>query len=116
MTTSSSELVFTHTQASLTAAVTFVAVVVVLAMIGWKRSGWRGSIGILEFLRVLVAIGIAITLLQPEWRETFKPDTKPVVAVLYDASGSMETRDVINAADPAAEAKSRTDGRRRAVD
>jgi uncharacterized membrane protein len=109
MTPSSRELVFTHTQGSLTAAVIFVGVVVVLAVLGWKRSGWRGSIGILELLRVLVAIGIALTLLQPEWRETFKPETKPVVAVLHDASGSMETRDVVNAADPAAEAKLRTD-------
>ena len=109
MTSSSRELVFTHTPASLTAAVTFAAVVAVLAILGWKRSGWRGAIGILEFLRVLVAVGIAITLLQPEWRETFKPDSKPVIAVLYDASGSMETRDVINAVDPAAEARSRTD-------
>ena len=109
MTASSRELVFTHTTASLTAAAVFVFVVAVLAFLGWKRSGWRGSIGFLEFLRVLVALGIALTLLQPEWKETFQPESKPVIAVLHDASGSMETRDVVNAADPAAEAKARTD-------
>jgi hypothetical protein len=109
MTASTRELVFTHTPLSLTVSVGFVLVVAVLAFTGWKRSGWRAAIGWLEFLRVLVAIGIAVTLNQPEWRETFKPDTKPVVAVLHDTSGSMETQDVVSAADPAAPAKSRTE-------
>ncbi|HEX2746462.1 MAG TPA: hypothetical protein VHM91_00575 [Verrucomicrobiales bacterium] len=108
MTVSTRELVFTHTPLSLTVSVAFVAVVAVLAVIGWKRSGWRKAIGWLEFLRVLVAIGIAITLNQPEWRETFKPDTKPVVAVLYDTSGSMETQDVVDPADAKAPAKARS--------
>lgn len=107
MTSTTRELVFTQTPISVTVSVVFVAVVAVLAFTGWKRSAWRTSIGWLEFLRVLVAAGIAITLNQPEWRETFKPDTKPVLAVLHDVSGSMETRDVMVAGDPAAEAKSR---------
>lgn len=109
MTASSREIVFTHTPLSLTASVVFVAVVAVLALIGWRRSGWRRSIGWLEFLRVLVAAGIAITLNQPEWRETFKPDTRPVVAVLHDTSGSMETVDIVNPTDPSAAAKSRAE-------
>src|SRR5688572_363041 len=102
MTATTRELVFTHTPLSLAVSVGFVLTVAVLAFTGWKRSGWRASIGWLEFLRVLVAIGIALTLNQPEWRETFKPDSKPVVAVLHDTSGSMETQDVVNATDPAA--------------
>jgi uncharacterized membrane protein len=102
-----SELVFTHTPASVVGALLFVMVVVVLAFIAWRRSGWRTSIGILECLRILVAVGIAITLNQPEWRETFKPESKPVIAVLHDVSGSMETRDILNPKDPAAEARSR---------
>lgn len=71
---------------------------------GWKRSGWRASIGWLELLRVLIAVAIAITLNQPEWRETFKPDSKPVLAILRDVSGSMETTDVTDPANPAAPA------------
>lgn len=110
MTASSTELEFVNrTEGAVTAAIVFVCVVMVLAFMGWKRSGWRGSIGFLELLRVLVAIGIALTLLQPEWRETFKPESKPVIAVLHDASGSMETKDAVNLADPAAETKSRTE-------
>lgn len=109
MTPSTTELVFTHTPLSLAVSVAFVVIVAALALTGWKRSGWRATIGWLEFLRVLIAIGIALTLNQPEWRETFKPETKPVVAVLHDTSGSMETQDVVNPADAAAPAKSRTE-------
>ena len=102
-----SELVFTHTPASVVGALLFVLVVVVLAFIAWRRSGWRTTICILECLRILVAVGIAITLNQPEWRETFKPESKPVIAVLHDVSGSMETRDILNPKEPAAEARTR---------
>ena len=102
-----SELVFTHTTTSVVGALLFVLVVALLALLAWRRSGWRTSIGILEILRVLVAVGIAITLNQPEWRETFKPNSKPVVAVLHDVSGSMETRDILNPQDPGAEARTR---------
>ena len=102
-----SELVFTHTTTSVVGALLFVLVVALLALLAWRRSGWRTSIGILEILRVLVAVGIAITLNQPEWRETFKPNSKPVVAVLHDVSGSMETRDILNPKDPGAEARTR---------
>jgi hypothetical protein len=104
---SSSELVFNSTPAAVWISIGFVLLVIVLAFTGWKRSGWRASIGWLEFLRVLIAAAIAITLHQPEWRETFKPDTKPVVAVLHDATGSMETQDVVPANDPAAPALTR---------
>lgn len=109
MTPASSEFVFTHTPLSVVAAIAFVLIILVLGFMAWKRSGWRSTIGWLEFLRLLVAIGIAITLFQPEWRETFKPDSKPVIAVLHDISGSMETRDIISPQDPAAEATSRLD-------
>jgi hypothetical protein len=103
----SSELVFTHTTLSVVGGILLVTVVLALALLAWWRSGWRPFIGVLELLRVLVAAGIAITLNQPEWRETFKPDSKPVLAVLHDISGSMETRDVINPRDPAGDAGAR---------
>ncbi|MGI9241129.1 MAG: hypothetical protein ACR2RV_10025, partial [Verrucomicrobiales bacterium] len=103
---SGGELVFNSTPFSITVSSIFVLVVVVLAFLGWKRSGWRPGIGLLEGLRVLIAIAIALTFNQPEWHETFEPTSKPVVAILHDASGSMETRDIL---DTAGDPTSRTD-------
>ena len=105
----SQSLVFSHTPTSLVVSVVFVLVIAVLAWMAWQRSGRRKVIGWLELLRVLIAAGVAITLNQPEWREVFKPDHKPVLGVLYDASGSTETRDVLDTKQPNAEPKSRAE-------
>lgn len=101
MTPTSQSLEFSPTPMAWAAGIGFVLVVMVLAFIGWRRSGWKASIGALELLRILIAVSIAVTLMQPEWREIYEPEHRPVVAVLADQSGSMETRDVI---DPAAAA------------
>jgi uncharacterized membrane protein len=103
----SESLVFVYTPMSLVVAILLVGVVGGLAWVAWQRSGFRRAIGYLEALRVLIAIGIAITLNQPEWREVFKPDSKPMLAVLVDVSRSMQTQDIFNSANPAAEPKSR---------
>jgi len=67
----------------------------VLSLISWRRSGYRRSIAALEILRLsIIAIG-AFLLNQPEWIEEFRPDQKSVMAVLWDGSRSMETKDVI---------------------
>ena len=47
-----SELVFTHTTMSVAGGIFFVLVVMALAFLAWRRSGWRTSIGILELLLV----------------------------------------------------------------
>ena len=105
----SQSLVFTDTPASIAVSVIFVLVIIGLAWMAWRRSGYRTSTGVLETLRVLIAIGVAITLNQPEWREVFKPESKPSLVVLSDVSGSMETRDVIDAGNPGADPKSRAE-------
>lgn len=87
-------LIFSPTPTSVALAAAFVLVVAGLAIAAWRRSGYRRTIGLLEALRVLIALGIAITLNQPEWREVFQPDTRPTLAILADTSRSMETRDV----------------------
>jgi uncharacterized membrane protein len=94
MTPASQSLVFTHTTFSLTVSAVFVLVIAWLGWVAWKRSGFRTVTGVLEGLRLLLAVGIAITLNQPEWREVFKPETKPELAVLVDTSRSMETEDM----------------------
>jgi len=90
----SSQLVFNPTPIAFGVGVAFVVAIAGLAFMAWRRSGYRKLMGWLELLRVIIAIGIALTLLQPEWLETFKPETKPVLAVLHDVSGSMSTKDV----------------------
>ena len=89
-----SQLVFNPTPIAFGVGVAFVVAIAGLAFMAWRRSGYRKLMGWLELLRVIIAIGIALTLLQPEWLETFKPETKPVLAVLHDVSGSMSTKDV----------------------
>ncbi len=90
----SSSLVFNPTPIAFAVGVAFLVAIAGLAFMAWRRSGYRKLMGWLELLRVIIAIGIALTLLQPEWLETFKPETKPVLAVLHDVSGSMSTKDV----------------------
>ena len=98
MTIDSQSLEFSPTPLSLTIAIGFVVVIVALSMTAWWRSGWRAATGWLEALRIVIAIAIALTLLQPEWRQTFEPTQRPTVTVLVDQSGSMETRDVFDSA------------------
>jgi len=86
-----------------------VLLIAVLSWTAWKRSGFRTSFGCLEVLRVLIAIGIGITLNQPEWRQIFKPDSKPTLAVLVDVSRSMQTSDIFDPAAPAAEPRTRAE-------
>jgi hypothetical protein len=109
MTASSQSLVFTHTPASLCAGIGLVLVMGGLAYTAWKRSGYRRAQGVLESLRVLIALSVAVTLNQPEWREVFEPEFKPTLAVLTDTSRSMETRDAQDPTQPDAGPVSRAE-------
>ena len=106
---SSQTLVFTPSPTSIAISLIFIFGVGILAWTAWKRSGFRPATGFLEGLRVFIAIGIAVTLNQPEWREVFKPENKPTLAVLVDVSRSMETRDCADPGSVGAEPKSRAD-------
>jgi hypothetical protein len=70
---------------------------VTVAAITWWRSGFASGTGLVESLRVVIATLVAVLLNQPEWVEEFRPAEQPVVAVLVDASRSMETEDVVAA-------------------
>jgi hypothetical protein len=63
--------------------------------VAWQRSGYRRSLGVLEAIRLTIVILGAILFNEPEWVEEFRPQEKPAVAVLHDASTSMETRDFL---------------------
>lgn len=65
-----------------------------ICYLAWKRSGYRTSIGLLEGLRLAMVAMVIVLFNQPEWVEEFRPDEKPSIAVLWDESTSMDTRDV----------------------
>ena len=99
MTPTSQSLVFTCSPASLAVSAGFVLVILGLCWIAWRRSGFRPVTGLLELIRLVLAIAIAVTLNRPEWREVFKPQAKPELTVLIDDSHSMDTRDMSSATD-----------------
>ncbi|MDA7920204.1 hypothetical protein N9B73_00480 [Verrucomicrobiales bacterium] len=107
MTLTNSELTFLSTPTTLVFGVMIVLVTAVFSFMIWKRNHFAAATGWLEALRVLIVALVAITLNQPEWRETFKPDEKPVIAVLRDDSGSMTTEDIVDPENPASVARSR---------
>lgn len=87
-------LTFMGSPWTLALAVLAVAATAVLSFVAWRRSGYQRSIGALELLRLMLVLAAGVLLNQPEWVETYRPAEKPAVAVLWDASASMATRDV----------------------
>jgi hypothetical protein len=101
-------LTFLWTPASIAVSVAVVLLTAGLCFVAWRRSGYRASLGALELLRLLI-VGIAALLLnQPEWIEEYRPEEKPLIAVLWDGSASMGTRDV-TAAGPGSATMTRTE-------
>lgn len=100
MTLTNSELTFLSTPTTLVFGVVIVLATAVFSFMIWRRNHFAAATGWLEALRVLIVALVAVTLNQPEWRETFKPDQKPVIAVLKDDSGSMTTADIVSPEDP----------------
>jgi hypothetical protein len=113
---SSQSLVFAPSATAVAISAAFVVAIAIVAWLAWKRSGWRRLTGWLEALRLLIAIGVAVTLNQPEWREIFKPENKPELVILQDTSRSMTTSDVIDPNHPSADPKSRAEAAKPLVD
>jgi hypothetical protein len=82
---------------SLAVSLAVVAGTAALCFVAWRRSGYRRDYGLLELLRLALVSFVAILFNQPEWVEEYRPDEKPSIAVLWDSSGSMDTRDVAGA-------------------
>ncbi|MEP4079932.1 hypothetical protein [Haloferula sp.] len=64
-----------------------------LCVLSWLRSTHRVRTGLLETLRFLIALIVVLLLWKPEWLTIVDPETKPRIALLRDASGSMTTLD-----------------------
>ena len=93
----SRSLTFLGTPWSVAVSVLVVLVTAGFCFVAWRRSGYRPSMGLLELLRLGLVAMVAVLLNQPEWIEEFRPEEKPAIAVLWDASTSMDTRDVVPA-------------------
>jgi hypothetical protein len=97
------------TTGSIVFSAVILAVTVALCLAAWRRSGWTTKTGVLEGLRLLIVAAALFTLNQPEWVFLERPKEKPVVAVLWDDSGSMRTRDVTSPDDPSKPAITRAE-------
>lgn len=64
-----------------------------LSIVIWRRSPHPKRTGILEGLRMLIALLIVLLLWKPEWRTVVNPQDKPTIVILTDRSGSFETLD-----------------------
>ncbi|MEX2112926.1 MAG: hypothetical protein WD845_07050, partial [Pirellulales bacterium] len=92
--TSEHALTFLWAPWSVAVSLLVVAGTAVLCYVAWRRSGYRRDYGLLELLRLAMVCLIAIVFNQPEWVEEYRPEEKPTIAVLWDGSASMQTRDV----------------------
>ena len=91
------ELTFVTTPPMIAFGVILVLTTLALSLWSLRRLGRPRGMGWLEVLRVVLAVLLALTLNQPEWREQYQPEHPPTVAVLWDNSQSMETADVLQA-------------------
>jgi hypothetical protein len=89
---------FFTTPAMVALSVALVAATAAVCFLGWRRGGGGRGQGWLEALRLAIAAVVAVLLNQPEWVEERPPEGRPVIAVLHDASRSMDTADVPAAA------------------
>jgi hypothetical protein len=80
-----------------------------LCWLAWRRSGYRRAVGILELLRFALVSLVVLTLNQPEWLEMQAPDRRATLAVLWDRSNSMDTRDVLDEGETSLTARSRAE-------
>ena len=81
----------------------------ILCWLAWQRSGYSKKTGGLESLRFVLICLVVVTLNQPEWLQTQLPDRRSTLAVLWDKSNSMKTRDVIDVQNLANKPKSRAE-------
>jgi hypothetical protein len=90
-------------------SVLLVAIAAVACVMAWRRSGFRRSTGFLELLRFVLLCLVMVTLCQPEWLAEQTSEQRPTLAVLWDKSNSMKTRDVVENTSAGVEPRSRAE-------
>ncbi len=91
----SRSLTMLSTPATVVLSVVAVVVAAGICFAAVRRSGYRPAYAGLEFLRFSIVCIAVVLFNQPEWVEEFRPEGKPSVAVLWDASRSMDTCDIV---------------------
>ncbi|HEY1121455.1 MAG TPA: hypothetical protein VGE67_07625, partial [Haloferula sp.] len=84
---------FSPTPATLAIGLFVLVAVGVLCVLSWKRSPHPKRTAILEGLRFFCTLLVVLLLWKPEWLTVLHPETKPRIAILWDASRSMQTLD-----------------------
>lgn len=87
------KLHFSPTPLALAIGLGALALIAVLCVLSWRRSPHPRRTALLEGLRFLCALVVVLLLWKPEWLDVIQPVTKPRIAILADASKSMETLD-----------------------
>lgn len=77
-------------------SVMLVIVTGVFSLLALIRTNFSRSMILLEMLRMLLVILVALTINGPELLQQFFPEEDPVLVVLWDQSGSMSTQDVFD--------------------
>jgi len=113
---STRSLTFLFSSWALAASLLVIAAIAALCFAAWRRSGYRRDYGLIELLRFTIAVLAVVLFNQPEWVEQFRPHDKPTIAVLWDNSRSMGTRDQAGASPGSTEFVSRRESLNALVD
>ena len=89
------QLVFMNDPATILVSLLVVAATMGASYWSWQRSGFSRAHGFQELLRVAIVVLVVLLYNQPEYIEEYRPNERPTIAVLYDQSTSMQTRDVV---------------------
>ncbi|MFK7909598.1 MAG: hypothetical protein AB8F34_03255 [Akkermansiaceae bacterium] len=90
-----SNLTFSPTPTTFWIGLVAMAAITFLCITAVKRSSRPKRTAGLEALRFICALIAVLMLWQPEWRVVTDPDSKPEIAILYDASKSTTTADAV---------------------
>ena len=102
-------MTFVWTYTTLIVSVIVMIMAAACCTISWRRSWYSRSLLWLEVFRFSLILLVLVTLNQPEFTQEIKPEEQPVLVVLHDVSGSMQTQDVVNPQSPAEKPKTRAD-------
>lgn len=100
-------MTFYWTPATLVLSLIVLIAAAVCCLISWRRSGYSRTMGFLEGTRFALILVAVITLNQPEITQQYQPEDQPTLVVLYDASASMQTQDVLDPEHPASKPMTR---------